>query len=192
LVGRLAMMGELTFQNCGLYGPIVHPRAICNVDYDMVILTKANSQLVYQSALAATSTVRWSCHPRHLWSEWESGRSKWEFSLSVRWDFKRYFTCRKILRRGTSGFTSHPKEGVLRTFIALTNPSPWPGSNPQPLRPVASTLSTTPPRRRGLVGLHVWLWYIPSDLWLPVTMFGNCLVDWWRDIRWSFFHTSMQ
>jgi hypothetical protein len=28
-------------------------------------------------------------------------------------------TCRKILRHGTSGFTSHPKESVLRIFIAL-------------------------------------------------------------------------
>jgi hypothetical protein len=32
-------------------------------------------------------------------------------------------------------------------FIALKNPSPCPGSNPQPLSPVASTLTTTPPRR---------------------------------------------
>jgi hypothetical protein len=44
------------------------------------------------------------------------------------WDFKRFLTCRKILRHGTSGFTSHPKECVLRIFIALKNPSPWPGS----------------------------------------------------------------
>jgi hypothetical protein len=29
----------------------------------------------------------------------------------------------------------------------LKNPFPWPGSNPQPLGPVASTLTTTPPRR---------------------------------------------
>jgi hypothetical protein len=36
---------------------------------------------------------------------------------------------------------------VLRIFIGLKNPSPWPGSNPQPLGPVASTLTTTPPRR---------------------------------------------
>jgi hypothetical protein len=35
------------------------------------------------------------------------------------WNFKRSLTCRKILRHGTSGFTSHPKEGVLRIFIAL-------------------------------------------------------------------------
>jgi hypothetical protein len=29
------------------------------------------------------------------------------------------FTCRKTLRHGTSGFTSHPKEGVLRTLSPL-------------------------------------------------------------------------
>jgi hypothetical protein len=45
------------------------------------------------------------------------------------------------------GFISHPKEGVLRIFIALKNPSPWPGSNPRTLGPMASTLTTTPPRR---------------------------------------------
>jgi hypothetical protein len=39
------------------------------------------------------------------------------------------------------------EEGVLRIFIALKNPSPWPGSNPRPLGPVASTLTTTPPKR---------------------------------------------
>jgi hypothetical protein len=62
------------------------------------------------------------------------------------WDFRRSLRCRKILRHGTSGFTSHPKEGVLRIFIALKNPSPSPGSNPRPLGPVASTLTITPPR----------------------------------------------
>jgi hypothetical protein len=39
------------------------------------------------------------------------------------------------------------KEGVLRIFITLKNPLPWLGSIPQPLGPVASTLTTTPPRR---------------------------------------------
>jgi hypothetical protein len=34
------------------------------------------------------------------------------------------------------------EEGVLRMFIALKNPLSWPGSNPQPLGPVASTLTT--------------------------------------------------
>jgi hypothetical protein len=63
------------------------------------------------------------------------------------WYFNGSFACRKILRLGISGFTSHPNEGVLRIFIALKNPSPRPGFNPQPLGPVASTITTTPPRR---------------------------------------------
>jgi hypothetical protein len=39
---------------------------------------------------------------------------------------------------------------VLRIFIALKNPSPWRGSKAQPLGPVGSTLTTTPPRRPGM------------------------------------------
>jgi hypothetical protein len=55
--------------------------------------------------------------------------------------------CHKILRHGTSGFTSHPKDGVLRVFIVLKHQSPRLGLHSQPLDPVASTLTTTPPRR---------------------------------------------
>jgi hypothetical protein len=33
-------------------------------------------------------------------------------------------TCRKILRHGVSGFTSHQKEDVLQIFITLKYPSP--------------------------------------------------------------------
>jgi hypothetical protein len=51
----------------------------------------------------------------------------------------------KILRRGASGFTFLPKEGALRIFIALKNPSPRPGLNPRTLGPMASTLTITPP-----------------------------------------------
>jgi hypothetical protein len=60
---------------------------------------------------------------------------------------KESLTRRKILRHGTSGFTFHLKEGVLRIFIALKNLSPLPGLNLRPLYQVASTLTTTPPRR---------------------------------------------
>jgi hypothetical protein len=63
------------------------------------------------------------------------------------WFFKISLMCRKILRRGTSGFTYHPKEVLLRIFVALKNLSHWPGSNLRPLGPVASTLTTIPPRR---------------------------------------------
>jgi hypothetical protein len=67
--------------------------------------------------------------------------------FSSPWDFKISLTCRKILH-GTSSFTSHPKEGVLRILIALKSPSPRPDSNPWSLGPVASTLTDTPPRRQ--------------------------------------------
>jgi hypothetical protein len=39
------------------------------------------------------------------------------------------------------------EEGVLRILIALKNPSPWLGSNPRPLGPVLSILTTTSPRQ---------------------------------------------
>jgi hypothetical protein len=48
------------------------------------------------------------------------------------------------LRHGTDGFTSPPKEVVLRIFITLL-------SNPRTLGPVASTLTTSPPRATATV-----------------------------------------
>jgi hypothetical protein len=42
-------------------------------------------------------------------------------------------TCRKILRHGTDGFTSSPKEGVLRIFIGLKNLSSSAGFEPASL-----------------------------------------------------------
>jgi hypothetical protein len=56
---------------------------------------------------------------------------------------KGYLTCRKILRHGASGFTSHPK---MRIFIALQNPSPRPGLKLRAFGPAASTITTTTPR----------------------------------------------
>ena len=50
--------------------------------------------------------------------EWNYGREYCPVYLAEKYDFHailRYFTCRK-LRHGTDGFTSPPKEGVLRIF----------------------------------------------------------------------------
>jgi hypothetical protein len=126
-------------------------------------LTEANSKLVYQSALAATSTVRRSCQQRHLWqspvlaggpairdisgASGRLGERNENLVYPSPWDFKRSLTCRKILGHGTSGFSSHPKKDVLRIFITLKNRSRWSGSNPQTLGLVAGTPTTTPPRR---------------------------------------------
>jgi hypothetical protein len=52
-------------------------------------------------------------------------------------------TCRNILRLETDGFTSLPKEVVLRIFI---NTLPSAGFEPANLGPVASTITTRPPR----------------------------------------------
>jgi hypothetical protein len=41
----------------------------------------------------------------------------------------RCLTCHKILRHGTSSFTSNLWEGVLQILITLKNPSPQPGLN---------------------------------------------------------------
>jgi hypothetical protein len=51
------------------------------------------------------------------------------------------------LRHGTDGFTSPPKEVVLRIFITFKNPSSSAGFEPANLgSSVASTLTTRPPR----------------------------------------------
>jgi hypothetical protein len=56
-------------------------------------------------------------------------------------------TCLKILWHGASSFTSYLKEGVLRIFIALKNPSSRLDLNPQSLGPMASTLTTIPSKQ---------------------------------------------
>jgi hypothetical protein len=47
---------------------------------------------------------------------------------------------------GPSDFTSHPRGRCAADFYRHY-PPPWPGSNPRPLGPMASTLVTTPPKR---------------------------------------------
>jgi hypothetical protein len=77
-------------------------------------------------------------------------------------------TCRKISRHGTSGFTSNMKEGVLWTFIALKYLSPWPGSNLQPLGPVASTLTSKPPRQLSYTNSHAKKLYCRTHMYSDV------------------------
>jgi hypothetical protein len=42
-------------------------------------------------------------------------------------------------------------------FIAIKNPSPWPGLNPRPLGPEASSLTTTPPKRLHNIDTRNWI-----------------------------------
>jgi hypothetical protein len=144
---------RLTSQNCGLYGPTVNPLVIAMWTmvwwYRPGLTPNLSTRGLWQPPVLSGGPV--SRHISGASRRMDEGNENLVYSSP--WDFKRPLTCRKILRHGTSGFTSHPKEDVLRIFIALnqTRPSPWPGLNPRPLGPVASTLITTPRRRLYIV-----------------------------------------
>jgi hypothetical protein len=133
----------LCLRTAAINGPIVHLpgdmwawRAIVMM---MVMPVGNKSWLVHQSSLTVLLAETSGASRRN-------GRRIENIACQYLKYLKRSSTCRKILRHGNSGFTSHPKEGVLRIFIALKNSSPRPGSNPRPLGPMASILTTTPPR----------------------------------------------
>jgi hypothetical protein len=55
-------------------------------------------------------------------------------------------TCSTILLHEADGFTCPPKEVVLQVFIALKNLPPSAALNPRTVGPVASTITTRPPK----------------------------------------------
>jgi hypothetical protein len=126
----------LTSQNCSHHWPIVHPPANVSVGaMAMMMPAGDNSWLDYQSSLTVAPAETSGASRRN------EQRTE-NFTYKYLKYLKGYLTCCKILRDGTSGFTSHRKEVVLRIYIALKNPSPRPGLNLRPLGPVASTLTT--------------------------------------------------
>jgi hypothetical protein len=132
---------RLTSQNRGHHLPIVHLQAKCEWRAVVMMMPAGDtSWLVYQNSLAVIPGEISGTNRRN-----EQRNEK--FSCSVSLIRQRIFTCRKVLRHGNSGFTVHPKECVLRIFIALKNPTPQPGLNPRTLGPVAIALTTTPGRR---------------------------------------------
>jgi hypothetical protein len=82
--------------------------------------------LVWKCAFCSGWPVHWL---HKFYSSWSSSSSQ-SGDLGEKWPLN--FACRKP-----------PKEVVLRIFFTLKNPS---GSNPRTLGPVASTLTTSPPR----------------------------------------------
>jgi hypothetical protein len=113
----------------------------------VMMLAGDKSWLVHQSSLAVLPAETCGASRRN----WRRGEN---FAYQYLKYVKGSLTCRKILRHGTSGFTSHSKEGVLWIFNILKNSSPRPGLNPLLLGPVASILITTPPRRLLPLILH--------------------------------------
>jgi hypothetical protein len=89
-------------------------------------------------------------------------------------------TCRKILKTCDLRLYFHPKEGLLRIFIALKIPSLRPGLNPRPFGPVASTLTTTPPRRLTYIGTvceYSWVSQLVTDLLCRKSMMSRNIND---------------
>jgi hypothetical protein len=81
-----------------------------------------------------------------LTTRWATGNDN--FVYSFLWDYKSSFTCRKILRHGTFPLYFPSERKVCCGFLPpLKIHRLCRVLNPQPLDPVASTLTTTPPRR---------------------------------------------
>jgi hypothetical protein len=78
-------------------------------------------------------------------------RGNENFVYSSLWDFKSSFTCRKILRNGTFPLYFPFEKKVCCGFLSpLKIHRLGRVLNTQPLGPLASTLTITPPRRRIL------------------------------------------
>jgi hypothetical protein len=126
-----------------------HQRVYCSFPrwYESLESHNNDDDASWEKTPDSSTRALWQTyHQRHLGTRRRNGRRSLNFAYQYPRYVNRSFKCRKILRHGTSGFTSHPKEGVLRIFIALKNPSPRYSLNPRLLGPVAITLTTTPPR----------------------------------------------
>jgi hypothetical protein len=93
-------------------------------------------------------------------TRWATGNYK--FVYSSLWDFKSSFTCRKILRHGTSPLYFPSERKVCCGFLSpLKIHRLGRVLNPQLLGPVASTLTTTPPRRPPI--LRTRIYFVGAD-----------------------------
>jgi hypothetical protein len=105
--------------NCGLYGPIAHPRVIAMWTmvwwYRLGLTSQSSIRALWQPPVLSVGPISRDISGASR----RMGEGNENVVYSSPWDFKRCLTCHKILRHGDSGFTSHPKEGVLRICIAL-------------------------------------------------------------------------
>jgi hypothetical protein len=146
----------MTSQNCGLYEPIVHSRVTAMWTmvwwYWLGLIPNSSTRALWQPPVLSSGPVSRDISGASK----KMGEENENLVYPSPWDFKSSLICHKILRHGNSGFTSHPKEGVLRIFIVLKSPLPSPASNSWPLGPVASIPTSTPPRRLNLGKKECW------------------------------------
>jgi hypothetical protein len=112
-------------------------------NHNGMISTGENFWLVYQSSLVILLAESSSRKSRETW-----GRKWWILPSKYLCSYiEVIFTWYKMLQCGVSGFTSLPKEGVLRISIAPKSPSPRQCKNPRTLGPMARTVTITQQRR---------------------------------------------
>jgi hypothetical protein len=105
--------------------------APCNCDnlptYSASRLSSNHSRLIHQSFLLWLQKKYLVAKRGETWREfpWIFATGGYIFSY-----FLDSLTCRKIFRHEADGFTSLPKEVLLRIFIALKNPFPPAGAEP--------------------------------------------------------------
>jgi hypothetical protein len=104
--------------------------------------TEENSWFVHQSSLATLPADHLVAKQEELSEVNDEFGLRNIFVHTSKW----YLAYHKILRHRANAFTSRLKEGVLRIFIAIINPSPWPNLNQRSLGPVANIPTNTPPR----------------------------------------------
>ena len=128
---------------------------------------------VLQSAVASGPSNQWlECSKAtrcpHVWNDASEpqqqkmelwARNCWEFCR--KWRLPRHFRVllHAVNLHGTNGFTSPPKEGVLRIFFARKIRRLRPGLNPRTGVPEASTLTSRPPKGlRANMMILIYLW----------------------------------
>jgi hypothetical protein len=121
---------RLCLRTAATNGPVVHPQCDVWAWTAMVMMPNSSTRAFWQFY-----------QQRSLGASRRNGRSA-NFAYQYLKYLKGPLTCRKVLRHGTSGFTSHPKEDVLRICIASKNLSFRPGIEPRsPGLPVRSQTS---------------------------------------------------
>jgi hypothetical protein len=124
---------------CSHYWSIVLPRHYWSIV--LPHLSCNHSSFIHQSCLAVTS--------RHLAVKQEKISQKWPWILPTSISFhtcRDLKTCCKIIWHGADGFMSSPKKSCYGFSSSLKIHCPLPGLNPQTLNPMASTITTRPPR----------------------------------------------
>jgi hypothetical protein len=105
---------RLSSQYCG------HQLAYCSSPWWYVsVVSHGEDDAGWGKPLTHEPEVAENPTSRHLGTSRRNGRRSEKFAYQYLRHVKGSLTCRNILRRGISTFTSHPKEGVLRFFIAL-------------------------------------------------------------------------